>query len=178
MDEYNNFHHRALGTYANAITQVERHWYILLFHIVTMVVEAFVPSVNQSMETGIEEIRVQVAEPLNEGVLHFHIDSKMATCQVLLQRSEEMKITGCEIRTVARVFQCLCGGRARQCRVSRPIFVTLHSLRKLPLVDDEFKLGMFSLNANTLLHFSLQSPTMYPSTAASSNRDFRASRHN
>ncbi|GBN72379.1 hypothetical protein AVEN_149271-1 [Araneus ventricosus] len=70
-----------------------------------MVFEAFVPSVNQSIETGIEEIRVQVAEPLNDGFLHFGIGSEMATFQVLLQRSEEMKITWYEIRAVGRVFR-------------------------------------------------------------------------
>ncbi|GBL83829.1 hypothetical protein AVEN_132706-1 [Araneus ventricosus] len=70
-----------------------------------MVVEAFVPSVNQSVETGIEEIRVQVAEPLNDGFLNFGIGPKIVTCQVLLQRSEEMKNTWYEIRTVGRVFQ-------------------------------------------------------------------------
>ncbi|GBN82727.1 hypothetical protein AVEN_228418-1 [Araneus ventricosus] len=64
-----------------------------------MVVEAFMPSVNQSIEMGIEEIRVQVAEPLNDGFLNFGIGYEMATCQ----RSEEMKITWCEIRAVVDV---------------------------------------------------------------------------
>ncbi|GBN14458.1 hypothetical protein AVEN_170066-1 [Araneus ventricosus] len=91
-----------------------------------MVVEAFVPSVNQSIETGVEEIRLQVAEPINEGFLNFGISS------VLLKRSEEMKITRCEIRALGRVFHCLCGGRDRKfCtpvfvkenRVSTPVFV-------------------------------------------------------
>ncbi|GBM69220.1 hypothetical protein AVEN_210441-1 [Araneus ventricosus] len=150
-----------------------------------MVVEAFVSSVNQSIETGIEKIRVQVAEPLNDGFLNFGIGSEVATCRVLFQRSEDMKITWCEIRAVGRVFQCLCGGRGRQfCtpvfvkenRVSTSVFVTLHSLCKLPLV--EFRLGMFSLNAKILLQFTLQSPAMYPSTPPSSNRDFGALRHN
>ncbi|GBO04224.1 hypothetical protein AVEN_216033-1 [Araneus ventricosus] len=56
-----------------------------------MVVEAYVPSANQFIETGIEEIRIQVAEPLNDGFLNFGIGSEMATFQVLLQLSEEMK---------------------------------------------------------------------------------------
>ncbi|GBM96383.1 hypothetical protein AVEN_64086-1 [Araneus ventricosus] len=72
-----------------------------------MVAEAFVPSVNQSIETGIEEIKVQVPEPLKEGFLNFVIGSEMAICQVVLQRSEEMKITWCEIRVVGRVFQSI-----------------------------------------------------------------------
>ncbi|GBM68578.1 hypothetical protein AVEN_82449-1 [Araneus ventricosus] len=102
----------------------------------------------------------------------------MATCQVLLQRYEEMKNAWCEIRAV---FQCLCFGRAQQfCtsvfvkenRVSIPDLVTLHSLRQRILVDDEFQLGIFSFNAENLLHFSIQSPTMYPSTPPSWNRDF------
>ncbi|GBO44631.1 hypothetical protein AVEN_105683-1 [Araneus ventricosus] len=91
-----------------------------------MVVEAFVPLVNQSIETGIEGIGVQVAKPLNDGFLNFGIASDMATCQVLLQRSEEMKITWCEIWALGRVFQCICGGRARQ--FGTPVFVTLNFL--------------------------------------------------
>ncbi|GBN04449.1 hypothetical protein AVEN_46916-1 [Araneus ventricosus] len=71
----------------------QRHCYILHFHILTMVVEAFVPLVHQSIKTGIEEIKVQVAETLNDGFLNFSIGSEMTTCQVLLQRFEEMKIT-------------------------------------------------------------------------------------
>ncbi|GBL72479.1 hypothetical protein AVEN_115394-1 [Araneus ventricosus] len=67
-----------------------------------MVVEAFVPSVNQSIETGIEEIRVQIAEPLNDGFLNFGIGFEI---QVLYQRSEDMKITWCEIRAVGMLFQ-------------------------------------------------------------------------
>ncbi|GBN76852.1 hypothetical protein AVEN_135681-1 [Araneus ventricosus] len=114
-----------------------------------MVVEAFVPSLNQSIEIG---IRVQVTEPHNEGFLKVGISSEMATCQVLLQRSEEMKITWCEIRGLGRVFQCLYGGHAQQfCapvflkenRVSTPVFLTLHSFCSLPLVGDEFQLGSF-----------------------------------
>ncbi|GBN40913.1 hypothetical protein AVEN_64921-1, partial [Araneus ventricosus] len=46
-----------------------------------MVAEAFVPSVNQSIETGMEEIRVQIAETLNDGFLNFGIGSEMASCQ-------------------------------------------------------------------------------------------------
>ncbi|GBN98105.1 hypothetical protein AVEN_79007-1 [Araneus ventricosus] len=76
----------------------------------------------------------------------------MGTCQVLLQRSEEMKITWCEIQAVGRMFHCLCGERARQFyisvfakqnRVSTPVSMTLNSLCKLPLVGDEFQLGCF-----------------------------------
>ncbi|GBL98580.1 hypothetical protein AVEN_274104-1 [Araneus ventricosus] len=63
-----------------------------------MIVEAFVSSVNQSIETVIVEIRIQIAWSLKDGFLN-----KTATCQVLLQRSEEMKITWCEIRAVGRV---------------------------------------------------------------------------
>ncbi|GBM35289.1 hypothetical protein AVEN_38156-1 [Araneus ventricosus] len=57
----------------------------------------FVPSVNQSIETGIEEIRVQVAELRKDGFRNFDIGSEMVTCQVLLQRSEGMKITWCKV---------------------------------------------------------------------------------
>ncbi|GBN82472.1 hypothetical protein AVEN_2908-1 [Araneus ventricosus] len=70
-----------------------------------MVVEAFVSSVNQSIESIIKEIRVQVAEPRNEGFLNFGNGSEVATFQVLLQRSEEMKIARWEIRVVGRVFR-------------------------------------------------------------------------
>ncbi|GBL96698.1 hypothetical protein AVEN_111839-1 [Araneus ventricosus] len=68
-----------------------------------MFVEVFVPSVNQSIETGLEGIRVQVAEPLNDYILNFGIGSEMAICQVLLQWSEEIKITWCDIRAVVEV---------------------------------------------------------------------------
>ncbi|GBL80367.1 hypothetical protein AVEN_92276-1 [Araneus ventricosus] len=68
-----------------------------------MVVEAFAPSLNQSIETCIEEIGIQVAEPLKDIFLNF--GSEMATCQVLLQRSEKIKITWCKIQAVGRVFQ-------------------------------------------------------------------------
>ncbi|GBL95644.1 hypothetical protein AVEN_24845-1 [Araneus ventricosus] len=120
-----------------------------------MVVEAFVPSVNQSIKTGIEEINVQITELLNYGFRNFGIGSNMASCQVLFQRSEEMKITWCEIRVLGRVFQCLCRGSAQQfCtpvfvkenRVSAPVFETLHSILKLPLFGDEIQMGMFCLN--------------------------------
>ncbi|GBM05222.1 hypothetical protein AVEN_181612-1 [Araneus ventricosus] len=40
-----------------------------------MVVEAFVPPVNKSIVTGIEVIKVQVAEPLNGSFLNFGIGS-------------------------------------------------------------------------------------------------------
>ncbi|GBM77601.1 hypothetical protein AVEN_165628-1 [Araneus ventricosus] len=78
-----------------------------------MAVEAFVPSVNQSFEIGIEEIKVQVVEPLNDGFLNFGIGSEMTACQVLLQLSEEMKITWCEIRAIGRLFRrsALCSSR-------------------------------------------------------------------
>ncbi|GBN62007.1 hypothetical protein AVEN_70052-1 [Araneus ventricosus] len=72
-----------------------------------MVVEVFVPSVNQSIESSMKEIRVQDAEALNGGVLNNDIDSEMATWQVLLQRFEEVKITWCEIRAAGRVFQSI-----------------------------------------------------------------------
>ncbi|GBO25611.1 hypothetical protein AVEN_17461-1 [Araneus ventricosus] len=63
------------------------------------------PSVIQSIETGIGEIRVQIAESLNDGFLNFGIDAELATYQVFLQRSEEIKITWYEIRVVGRMFQ-------------------------------------------------------------------------
>ncbi|GBM49987.1 hypothetical protein AVEN_210096-1 [Araneus ventricosus] len=88
---------KGLFTKSKRYTEVEKNWYILIFHLVTMVVEAFLPSVNQSIEIGVEEIRVQVAEPLNDDFLNFGIGSEMAACLMLLQRSEEMKITWCEI---------------------------------------------------------------------------------
>ncbi|GBM52141.1 hypothetical protein AVEN_189329-1 [Araneus ventricosus] len=121
-----------------------------------MVVEAFAPLLNQSMETGIKEIKVQIAEPLNDRFLNFGNGSEKATCQVLLQLSEEMKITRCKIRPLGGVFQCLCGGRARQfCtpvsmkehNVFTPVFMTLRLLPKLQLVGDEIQLGMFLLSA-------------------------------
>lgn len=44
--------------------KVEKNWYALLFHIVSMVAEALVSSVNQFIETDMEEIRILVAEQL------------------------------------------------------------------------------------------------------------------
>ncbi|GBM55488.1 hypothetical protein AVEN_27843-1 [Araneus ventricosus] len=79
-----------------------------------MAVEAFVPSANHSIKTGIEKIRFKVVETLNYEFLNFGIGSEMAACQVLLLRSEEMKITFCEIWITGRVFQCLCSGLAPQ----------------------------------------------------------------
>ncbi|GBN09134.1 hypothetical protein AVEN_4279-1 [Araneus ventricosus] len=71
---------------------------MLLFHIVIMVIEAFVQSVNQSIETFMEEIMVQVAEPFKDGFLNFSVGSEKATCQVLLQLPEEMKSLGARSR--------------------------------------------------------------------------------
>ncbi|GBN28228.1 hypothetical protein AVEN_198916-1 [Araneus ventricosus] len=53
--------------------------------------------------------RAQIAESLNEGFLNVGNGSEMVTCQVFLQRYEDMKITRCEIRALGRVFQYLCG---------------------------------------------------------------------
>ncbi|GBN98560.1 hypothetical protein AVEN_6307-1 [Araneus ventricosus] len=72
-----------------------------------MVAEAVWQSVHQFMELGMEEIKVQAAEPFNDGFLDFAIGSEIATCEVLLQYSEEMEITLCEIQAVGRAFQCL-----------------------------------------------------------------------
>ncbi|GBM92208.1 hypothetical protein AVEN_58229-1 [Araneus ventricosus] len=88
-----------------------------------MPVEASVPSVNQFIETNIDDIRVKVAESLNNGFLKFGIGPEMATYQVLLQLSEEIKITSCQIGlyegcsntfyqkrcTKKRVVRTLCG---------------------------------------------------------------------
>ncbi|GBL85614.1 hypothetical protein AVEN_193084-1 [Araneus ventricosus] len=78
-----------------------------------MIVESIVSSVNQSLEIGIEEIRVQFAEPLDDVFLNLGIGSEMATYQVLLQGSDEMKIPWCEIRDVVVVLSRpdLCSSR-------------------------------------------------------------------
>ncbi|GBM11853.1 hypothetical protein AVEN_26777-1 [Araneus ventricosus] len=83
------------------------------------------------MEPGIKEIGVQVAEPFNDGSLNLGIGSEIATCQVLLQRSEEMKINWCDIRAVGRVFRCLCGGHARQ--FCTPVFLKENRFRDITL---------------------------------------------
>ncbi|GBL92436.1 hypothetical protein AVEN_174719-1 [Araneus ventricosus] len=44
-----------------------------------MVVEEFVSSIKQSIQTGIEEFRVQVEELLNDDFLNFGLESEMAT---------------------------------------------------------------------------------------------------
>ncbi|GBL61168.1 hypothetical protein AVEN_211934-1 [Araneus ventricosus] len=90
-----------------------------------MVMEAFVPSVNYSIETGVEENRVQVTESLNYGFLNFGIGSEMASCQVLLQGSEDMKITCCEIRDVMDVL-----GRPDLCSSSEFVLPSSNSLKQ------------------------------------------------
>ncbi|GBM51919.1 hypothetical protein AVEN_1503-1 [Araneus ventricosus] len=105
------------------------------------------------------ETSVKVMKTSKDGLLNLGIGSEIATCQVLLQCSKEMKITWCEIWAVRRLFQCLCGGRAPQ--FCTRVFATLHSLGKLPLVGDEFQLEMFSLDTKTLVHFTFQSPTVF-----------------
>ncbi|GBL84565.1 hypothetical protein AVEN_191039-1 [Araneus ventricosus] len=91
-----------------------------------MVVEAFRPSVYQFIKTGMEEIRLQVVDPLSYDLLAFGIGFEMATCWMLLQQSEEMKITWSEIPSIGKVLQCICGGRVRQfcTHVSLPVLST------------------------------------------------------
>ncbi|GBM23589.1 hypothetical protein AVEN_196661-1 [Araneus ventricosus] len=60
-----------------------------------MVAEASVPWVNQSIETGIDEIRVQIAETLNDGFLNFGIVSEMVTCQVRRYENHSVRDPGC-----------------------------------------------------------------------------------
>ncbi|GBN91442.1 hypothetical protein AVEN_258546-1 [Araneus ventricosus] len=139
-----------------------------------MVVVEFVPSVNQFIETSIKEIRVQVAETLNDGFRNFDIVPEMATCLVIIQRSEEMKITWCEIRDVVDVLgrTDLCPSRtsvlpsSNSLHQNPTIFVTLHSIT--------ISAGNVFFKRKNFLLFVLQSPTMDPSTPPSSNRDFRA----
>ncbi|GBM36709.1 hypothetical protein AVEN_221971-1 [Araneus ventricosus] len=61
---------------------------------VTMVVEEFVPSIHQCIETCIEEINAKVVEKRQNDLLNFRLDFEMPTFQVLLQMSEEMKSLG------------------------------------------------------------------------------------
>lgn len=65
-----------------------------------MVVESFVPSLNQS-------IRVQAAKPRNYTLLNFGNGSEMEDCQVLYKRYKEINVAWCEIRAVERMFQCI-----------------------------------------------------------------------
>ncbi|GBM07632.1 hypothetical protein AVEN_228137-1 [Araneus ventricosus] len=73
--------------------------------MVVKVVESFVPSINQYIETGTQEIMVKIVELLSDSFLNFEICSEIAICQALLQLSEEMKIIWCEIWAVRRIFQ-------------------------------------------------------------------------
>ncbi|GBL83473.1 hypothetical protein AVEN_196332-1 [Araneus ventricosus] len=91
--------------------------------MVIMVVEAFVPSVSQPIETGMEKMRVQVAESLNDGFLNFGIGFEMATCEVFLQWSEEMKITWCEIRAVGECSNTFHRKRCNKSRVTEAVCV-------------------------------------------------------
>ncbi|GBO08040.1 hypothetical protein AVEN_180427-1 [Araneus ventricosus] len=95
----------------------------------------------------------------------------------VLKRSDKMKIIWCDIRAAMDVLvrpdPCLSRTSALLTQIPYtkpiPVFVTLDSPPKLPLVGDEFQLRMFCANAKTLLHLAFQSPTMYPSTPPSSN---------
>ncbi|GBO43940.1 hypothetical protein AVEN_20909-1 [Araneus ventricosus] len=65
------------------------HFFILLLHVDMLVVEAFVPSINQCIEIGIEEISVKIVEPCLCSLLNFGIGS-------------ELKVTCCEIPAVGQ----------------------------------------------------------------------------
>ncbi|GBM74645.1 hypothetical protein AVEN_54854-1 [Araneus ventricosus] len=73
-----------------------------------MVIEAFVSSVNQFIETGIEETRFQVTSPFDDGFLNFG-DLQHAYSMVRRDKSNLVRDPG-----YREMFQCLCGGRARQ----------------------------------------------------------------
>ncbi|GBM27642.1 hypothetical protein AVEN_49948-1 [Araneus ventricosus] len=54
--------------------------------IVTILVEAFAPSVRHRIETSTEEIKVNVRETCQDGLLNFDIGSEIPNTQVLSQR--------------------------------------------------------------------------------------------
>ncbi|GBM12139.1 hypothetical protein AVEN_39476-1 [Araneus ventricosus] len=72
----------------NSKTQRNKTWGILLLYTIAMVIKAFVTSVPQRIETGIEEISVKILDPHQDGLLNFGIGSQMPISQELLQRSE------------------------------------------------------------------------------------------
>ncbi|GBM97440.1 hypothetical protein AVEN_254704-1 [Araneus ventricosus] len=92
-----------------------------------MFAEALVPSINQSIETSIEEIRIQDAEPFNDGFLNFGIGSEMATCQVFFNCLKRLvHDPGCmfhyipsETLNQIRVIEAECG-RALSCSNRAP----------------------------------------------------------
>ncbi|GBM50770.1 hypothetical protein AVEN_35666-1 [Araneus ventricosus] len=110
-----------------------------------MVIEAFVPSGNQSIESGIEEIRLQVTEPPKDGFLNFGIGFEMGTCQVLFKRLEEMKITWCEIWAAERITQSI-------------IFETLFHIT---CKRDHMRSGVAVEEQNTILEQSRSFPANY-----------------
>ncbi|GBM82705.1 hypothetical protein AVEN_107734-1 [Araneus ventricosus] len=63
------------------IHNLVRHWYILLLHVVTTVVEAIVPSVHQQIKTVIGEISVMAWSHAKDYLLNFGISSEMPTSQ-------------------------------------------------------------------------------------------------
>ncbi|GBM25393.1 hypothetical protein AVEN_245807-1 [Araneus ventricosus] len=93
-----------------------------------MVVEVFVPSV--SIESGIEEIRAQVAVPRLSELRHRFSNGELP---VLLQLSDVIKITFCEIRSVVDVLghPDLCSSRSSvlpsSLHQTQFVFLTLHS---------------------------------------------------
>ncbi|GFW61243.1 hypothetical protein TNCV_3377581 [Trichonephila clavipes] len=68
-----------------------RHRYILFLYIVTILIEVFVLSEHQTIETSIVEIGVKVLQPRQEGLLNLSIDSKMLTSQVFQYNTKRWK---------------------------------------------------------------------------------------
>lgn len=61
--------------------------------IVTMVLKTFVPSVHQTIEVGIEEIRIKSVQSHQGGWRNSSIGFETAATQLLIQTSEEMKVS-------------------------------------------------------------------------------------
>lgn len=78
---------------------------MIIFSLDSMGNKKFVPSRKLSVESGVEAIRILVAEPINDGILNFGIGLETLPFQVILQRPEEMGIPSCEIRALDRMLQ-------------------------------------------------------------------------
>lgn len=79
---------------------LEKHWYILVFRIISIIDKAFVPSVQQRIKSIIKDMKIKVVKPHQDGLLKFVLGSEMPTSRMLLQWLEETKISQSEIRAI------------------------------------------------------------------------------
>lgn len=62
-------------------TDTARHWVHIMLQYSLHGHQSFCSVCNQATETGVEEIRFLVDEPINDGVLNYSIGFEMSLCQ-------------------------------------------------------------------------------------------------